>query len=218
MRDVTPTDHNYAAIRLVAKRFAELQGLRYVLAGSIFAISGSAFLLAGAPHGFTGLFVTVVAAMTVIFTGMWLLDRYYIWKFGRVVQPEREKDLWRVAAIAVGTTLANQAFGVGPFTAGFIIAGGFALYIAIRDCPLRSYHVLSSVAAVVALTLTFRTSPAERHLAEAWALAICGTAYIPIGLLDHRLLRSVMRRGDVADPELENTKSGLKSCATEEPQ
>ena len=206
MRDTSCTDRDYTAIRLVAERYTELQGLRLVLIGSVYAVSAAAYVVGAAPSG-VSLLVTVAAALTVIFTGMWWLDRYYISTFGRVVQPARRQDFWRIAVIVVATTLGNQAFGIGPVPVFVMIAGSFALHIAIRDWPLRRHHLLAVVAAAVGICIQFTSPMSSREVAEALGVVICGAAYVPVGLLDHHLLVAVMRVPG---------RAGLKSCATEE--
>ena len=186
-------DQHLRSIRLVTERYRELQGLRLVLVGlALFGCFG-AFALLGAPGGTTGQAVVSVTMIAVSFPGMWLADRYYAGRFGRVVRGERrDRSMWPLVTFTVGSSVLNNWLSVGPLTFAVAFLAPMALWIAIRDWPLRAHHFLAAFAASVALWVVFTTPLAERPLAEALAMVIIGAVSIPVGVLDHRLLTRVM--------------------------
>lgn len=186
-------DQHLRSVRLVTERYRELQGLRLVLGGLAFSSCFGAFALLGAPGGTTGLAVASVSMIAVSLPGMWLADRYYAGRFGRVVhEAGRDWSLWRIATFVVGSSVLNNWLSVGPLTFAVAFIPLMALWIAIRDWPLRAHHLLAAFAAPVALWFVLTTSLADRALAEALAMVVVGAVYIPIGILDHRLLTRVM--------------------------
>jgi hypothetical protein len=181
------------AIQLVTERYAELQGLRMVLLGTAFAGCFGAHAFLGARGGTPGLVLAMGVAFAISLPGMWLLDRYYESRFGRVVRPRQSQGLpWRVMVVAVGSSVLNNWLKLGPTTFVLAIMGPLALWVAIRDWPFRAHHFLAAVAAPSAFWLVFTSPPADRPMAEALAMVLTFAVCVPVGLLDHRLLTTVM--------------------------
>ena len=207
------------AIRLVTKRYRELQGLRVALAGAAFAICFGVHAISGATGGLTGLVVVMGVAVSIMAPGMWFFDRYYAQRFGRVVQPEgSDWTFWRVMVVSVYSSVANNWLGVGPVAIVFTIAAPLALWIAIRDWPWRGYYVFATIATAAALLFACTAAPDIRPLADSLAFVLFGGSYVVVGLLDHRLLTSVMRsaNGEAGLTTSAEATAVKKSCATGE--
>jgi hypothetical protein len=185
-------------IRLVAERYHELQGLRLVLVGCAFVVAFGAYALAGAPHGDWGFVGVLLAAFAGIGPGMWLLNRYYAQNFGRVARPQHSGVTWTIAGVAAASAVVNQVFDTSPGFTGLLVAPPFALWIGIRDWPLRAHHLAAGLVTAAAMALALTAPAADRDVAEAWAFAVFGAAYIPVGFLDHRILRDSCRRSGTA--------------------
>lgn len=192
-------------IRLVTERYNELQGLRLVIAGAMLAATCGGLLIAQARQ--RAVLIAIIVTFAAMLPCQSLLTRYYAARFGRiVVQVSRRNGLWLLAAMAIALALSGKPFGPGQLAGVFLIGAAGASWIAIRDWPLRGYHLLGAVAAAFGASIQLMAVHAQSlPSAQATAFLVFGLAYIPIGFLDHRLLASVMR------PE-----AGLKSCATEE--
>ena len=195
------------AIRFVSERYEQLQGLRLVAIGTAGVTCGSAYTLAGAPGGFTGL-AYVGIAFAMIVAGVHLAGRYYTHHLGRIVRPpEARWTPWVPVAVTLAITIGTNAFHVAPLTVAIAFNAGWALWIAIRDWPFRGYYLLAATACAMTLGLRFSM---HSDRADALAIAAIAAVFIVIGLLDHRLLTSAMgsRRAE----------AGLKPCATERPE
>ena len=186
-------DQRLRSIRLVTERYRDLQGLRMVSVGLAFISCFGTLALLGAPGGTAGLTIAAVAAIALGAPGVWLAERYYVRRFGRVVQDARHDwTTWRVVAFSASSSLLNNWLGVGPMTFALTIVGPLSLWVAIRDWPLRWYYVLSTMVCAGAFWLVIGTAPEGRPMAEALAMILLGIVSIPIGWLDHRLLTAVM--------------------------
>lgn len=197
-------DHQLRAIRLVTERYRELQGLRLVLGGVSLAGCFGAFALMGAPGGAIGQAIVSAVMIGISFPGIWLTDRYYATRFGRVVRREgRDWTPWvSLIGIAFGSSALNTwSLALGPVAFVAVIIPAAALWVSVRDWPLRGYHVFAALAACGALWFVFATPAAERWLAEALAMVVVGAVYIPIGFLDHRLLTTVMPKRDALEDD-----------------
>jgi hypothetical protein len=186
-------EHQLETIRLVTERYRDLQGLRLVIAGAMLASTAGGLLMADARQRavLIALIVTFIAMMPVL----WLVDRYYTAKFGRTVgRPTPIAGWWLLGAMAVSATLTGKPLGPGQMASVFVIGAAAALWIAIRDWPLRAYHLLGCVSVAFGAAIQLLSLQSD-FLPRAQAIAHLGLglAYIPIGLLDHRLLTSVMR-------------------------
>ena len=186
-------DRRLARIRLVTERYNELQGLRRAIAGAMLAATGGGLLIAHA--GRRSVLTALVLTFAAMIPSQWLLSRYYAARFGRiVVPPPRKQGIWLLAAMAIVLAITGYAFDSGQFAGPFMIGVGAALWIAIRDWPLRGYHLLGAVVTGVAAVLQLLAPDSDAMpRAQATSFLLVGLAYIPIGLLDHRLLASVMR-------------------------
>ena len=141
----------------------------------------------------TNLLATFVGVVVVYLPAKWWLDRYYASRFGRTVNSRlRRSRIWMVPAF-VALVISDQVFGMGPVGGGFLIVAAESLWIAMRDWPARGHYLVGCVAAALAVAVQFSPDPTPFGKPEALGVAIIGLSYIPVGLLDHRLLRSVMR-------------------------
>ena len=197
-----------AAIRFVSERYEQLQGLRVVVIGSVFAVSAGAYALAGAPGGDWGLLTTMLIAFGVMAAGVYLAGCYYTVRFGRIVREERSADLWLPVTLSIVMTAGNNVFSLGPLPMPVAFNAGWALWIAIRDWPFRPHYLLGTAACAATLigVLTIPRFRPHRPVDDALAIMFIGLVYVVIGLLDHRLLTSVMRS--------QHAEAGLKPCAT----
>jgi hypothetical protein len=78
-------------------------------------------------------------------------------------------------------------------TPSVVVAGGMLLVVAIRDRPLRAYHL----AAPAAVAIGFAASapfggPIPPNLTLSAIFVVLGSSMVPIGLLDHFLLVKLM--------------------------
>jgi len=184
---------DYTKIRLVAERYRDVRGLRLVVAGSALVAFFGVYVLAGGPGAFAGFVLALACAFGTIAIALQWVDRFYVSRFGRIVHSE-SSDTAVALSIGIGivVTIANQ--WLGTFVLGAVVAAAtMALWVAIRDWPLRWYYLLGVVPAIVASWIRFRLPGLSREMAEAIGLVIIGASFIPIGFLDHRLLTSVMR-------------------------
>ena len=193
-------DQQLANIRLVTTRYRELKGLHVAYAGALWASFG-AVLSAQADVTAMDLLAAFAIVVVAYLPGKWWLDRYYASRFGRiVVSPLRTSKLWVLPACAA-LALANRVFGVGPLAGASLIVSGEALWIAVRDWPARGHYLIGCLAGALAASVQFAPHSAFFGKPQALGIAILGLSYIPLGLLDHWLLTSVMR-SQTEDPEL----------------
>ena len=195
-------------VRLVTERYRDLQGLRVVIAGAMLAATSAGLLIvdAGQRAVLIGLIVTFVAMIPC----MWLVDRYYTAKFGRIVgRVSPIARWWLLGAMTLSAMLTGNAFGPGQLVGLFVICAAAACWVTIRDWPLRVYHLLGFAAVAFGASIQVASLHSDSQpRAQAIAFLALALAYIPVGLLDHRLLTAVMRPRDA--------EAGLKSCATGE--
>ena len=187
-------EHQLETIRLVTERYRDLQGLRLVFAGAMVAATSGGLLIAGAPQ--RAVLIALIATFIAMWPVQWLLDRYYTAKFGRTVRrPSPIAGWWLLGAMAVLATLTGEPFGPGQIMiATFLIAAGAAFWIVVRDWPVRAHHLLGCAALVFGASVQLASLHSDAlPRAQALSFLALGLAYIPVGLLDHRLLASVMR-------------------------
>lgn len=203
-------DQRLKTIRLVTERYTELQGLRLAFPGAILAVTCGALLIAQAQQ--RAVLIAVIVAFSAMLPCQWLLNCYYTARFGRIVRPtSRVAGAWLIGSMAVALILTGEPFGPGQMAATFAIGAAGALWVAVRDWPLRAHHLLGCAAAAGGASIQFVALHSEfLPRAQATAFLIFGLTYIVVGLLDHRLLTSVVGPGD--------REAGLKSCATKKPQ
>jgi hypothetical protein len=179
-----------ARIRLVAKQFDELQGLRHALIGGAFAFAmGGSLIANGWTADDTSLVVSIIVVFTIVVPGMLWLDAYYASTFGRVAPPSGT-ERWFVPAVVV-VLVSLVVFG--PSGGGFFLfLGTRSLWIAIRDWPLRGHHFVSAAAGVVAASVQWTERGQQApDSAMAAGFLLFGVASVVTGCADHRLLASV---------------------------
>jgi hypothetical protein len=187
-------DRRLETIRLVTARYEQLKGLRLVLVGVIFATTFGAVALTDPQIGSATVQLAIVVTLVMFVPCQLLLDRYYRSKFGTIVKPaSRATGVWFGVAIGVTALITDKLTGSGPLTGALIIAVAQGLWIAIRDWPLRAHHLLGCLGAAGGVVIQFTAVHGNLPRAQAIAFLVVGLAYIPVGLLDHRLLTSVMR-------------------------
>ena len=182
-------DQQLDKIRLVAERYSELQGLRIAYAGVVWVAFGAA-LAPQADVTSLEILAMIVGALAIGLPGYWALGRYYANRFGRLVVPPSQSRRWLVPTLAA-VTVTGQ-LGGGPLAGAFLVAAVSSLWTAIRDWPARGYYVVGGITGALAAAVQFASLPGVgSHMALGCGLI--GLGYIPLGLLDHRLLASVMR-------------------------
>ena len=70
-------DHPLERLRLVSRRFAELQGLRVALAGSVFTLVFGTYLMVRPAQGRGGVWIALAIAFGLILPGERVIRRYY---------------------------------------------------------------------------------------------------------------------------------------------
>lgn len=194
-------DQRLRRVRLVTARFSELKGLHVAYAGTLWVTFGIALYAQRDVTAWTLLtgFAGVVAAYL---PGKWWLDRYYRHRFGRiVVSPLRtSRVLWLIPAL-VAIAIGSKVFAVGPLGGACLVVSAESLWVAIRDWPSRGHYLIGGVAAALAGSVQFASHSSFLSFghAEAVGVAIMGLSYIPLGLLDHRLLTSVMQGAEAGE-------------------
>jgi hypothetical protein len=188
-------DERLRTVRLVSERYAGLQGLRLVVIGAAYAVVFGVVLILGPVTATSTLMIAIAIMFAIVLPSQWLLTRYYESRFGRIVPPfSGDHGLWISVGTALAVTITDKMTGAGALAGGGAIAAGAALWIVIRDWPLRSYHLLGGAACAVGVSLQFLAANSTAlPRAQATAFVIVGLAYILVGVLDHRLLTSVLR-------------------------
>ena len=202
-------DQQLRNVQLVTERYRDLQGLRVAIAGAMLAAVCGVMLLAAPQASQRMVLRTIIVTFLAMFPLQWALDRYYEARFGRIVvgPVSRIAGLWLIAAMILTGIVTGSAFGPAQIAVTFAIAAAAALFIAIRDWPRRGYHLVGAAATAYGAAIQFAAlSSPTLPRTQLIAFLVLGLTYVPIGLLDHRLLASVMR----AQPD----EAGLKACAT----
>lgn len=174
-------------IRLLTRRFHELHGLRVALAGAVYTIVCGTYLIAGEPTE-TGVLIAIAVASLVMLPGERWLARYYATTFGRQVSTLRHH---RTMAIFFVCGLLSP--WLEPLRMSAAIVGAVSLWVAVRDWPWRAYYLGPAAAMAVAFTahvLGGRTIDPGVLLATTFLLM--GMSFVPVGVLDHRLLVRLM--------------------------
>ena len=186
-------DHPLERLRLVSQRFAELQGLRVALAGSVFTLVFGTYLMVRPAQGRGGVWIALAIAFALMLPGERVIRRYYARTFGRVSPNDSHSAFVRAGAIGVGLVVLD-VFGVPLPASVFLISAAGALWTGFRDWPFRGYHLGAAAACLCAFPLqTIPEAGIEPDLAAAAGFLVIGIVYVPIGFLDHRLLVSAMR-------------------------
>jgi hypothetical protein len=185
-------------IRLIAERFGELQGLRLALAGSVLTFVFGTYLIAEPPNGGASIWIAMVGSFAVFGLAERWVSRYYKLTYGRLLS---KRAAWKYSGFAAGIAIAIGLFamdkmsGIPPPASALIFGAPAAMWIVIRDWPLRRYHFASAVACSCAVLLQKTPQAAAApDMAVATGFLLVGIVYVPIGFLDHRLLASAMKR------------------------
>lgn len=185
-------DPRLQAIRLVTERYSQLQGLRVAYAGLLWTCFG-AVLTTQADVTPLELLTAFLGIVVLYLPGNRMLDRYYTSRFGRIVVPRSSTSKARIVLALAAIAMSSKLFGFYPLAGAFLVVAAESLWTAIRDWPTRGHHVVGGIAGTLAASVQL-TLPPGLGPGLALGCAIIGLAYIPIGLLDHRLLVSVMCR------------------------
>lgn len=176
-----------ARIRLLSRRFVELRGLRVAFAGMIYTVVFGSYLVADEPTE-AGILIAILMSVLLLLPVERWLSRHYDSIFGRQVPHPRDRRSL-ISFIVVFSTL-NAA--LDPLPSSVVIVGGYSLWIAIRDWPLRRYYI-GATAAVAIAGAAYVTGTTNPDVALAMSLLASGVAFVPIGFLDHHLLVTLVR-------------------------
>lgn len=197
--------HDVKKAQLVTERYWELQGLRGALIGTGYVLGASAAILlpavspgVGTDEEIWSLPVALGLAFLVIIPGMAWLDRFYERTFGRLKPTKRARrfGLIIVPALLMPGMVAAPHFGQRGYVSFFIGWTVVGIWIAIRDWPFRTHHLLDVVAGILGAVVVWRVSAEEPEgLGLLWGLFVIGTAAIVTGFRDHQLLAATLRGG-----------------------
>ena len=176
-------------IRLLARHFNDVQGLRHVLVGVCLAVVGSAYLLM--PDDSVGIGVLVLAAFAGTAAGIKGLDRYYAREFGRVPASGRRGYLFG-AAIGLSSVIDQHAPGLP--SAIFALTAVWRLWI-VWDCwPFRKYQVVTALAAIYVSVTHIGVPATPPFVWLAQGLLVMSWTLVATGIADHLLLTRLMQR------------------------
>lgn len=193
-------------VRLVSRRFTELQGLAVAAAGMLFVLVFGVYLVA-APAPGRGIWIALAIAFLLAVPLTHLSRRYYAATLGRVSPNAFRLSLVQVVAMALAMGVLDRVLSVPAPANALPIAAAGALWIAIRDWPFRFYHLAGCLAALGAFALQIMPNTGlSADVALAAGFGVVGLVYVPIGLLDHRLLVSSMRTHAGAVPHTTGRK------------
>ena len=201
-------DPQLARVRFLSSRFAELQGLRVAAAGATLAMVFGSYLMSGNPTH-TGGMICLVVSFLLIVPGQWWAHRYYATTVGRQVASKRSRLPMLVFLFVytlVGTFLDRQfpEIPAGAPTAGVVVL--MSLFVAVRDWPWRMHY--AAVAAAVATAFSVNVigvGGIDRGMTLTMTFFVTGVAFVPAGLLDHRLLMRL----------IEESRRGLQTAPSE---
>jgi hypothetical protein len=191
-------------IRLLSRRFHELQGLRVAFAGAMLAlVIGGYFALAPEPSN-NGAIAALGVWFVLTVPGVLSLNRYYATRFGRqVVSPPRNSWrlvlLWFICGfVAPFLNASFPAIPAGGPTLGVVAVA--SVWLSIRDWPWRAYYLLATAAVSIGF---IASAPISGVLAPNLTLVVMfllvGASMVAIGLLDHLLLVKLMREAREPD-------------------
>lgn len=182
-------------LRLIVRRFEELQGFRMALVGVVWSVVFGVAAIVGRSDRSLGdwtVVLLILSTLAPISLGMWWLDRYYLKTFGRA--PKARPARWRPehgAALVVVVITIGQQMGVGLMTV-FLYQGMSSVWIVWRDRPYRLHHVIGAVAGFAAAATALASGAPGRDDVTIAGLCLLGVGLTATGLLDHRLLASRM--------------------------
>ena len=186
-------------IRLLSRRFHELQGLRVALAGaSLTVVVGGYATLAPDPTN-NGAIAAVLLSFLLIVPGVLSLNRYYAAKFGRQVMSPRPHHPVRLALIGTAymvlAGILNARFPEIPAGAPTLATVGLAsIWLAVRDWPWRAYYLLATMAVAIGFVASAPiTGVLAPNMTIAVIMLLLGASMVAIGLLAHMLLVKLMK-------------------------
>lgn len=192
------TEERLERIRLLSRRFHELQGLRVALAGAMLALVVGGYLTLAPEPSNNGAIAAMGLSFVLIVPGVFSLNRYYATRFGRqVVSPPRHPGrlLFIWSAYMVVAWILHARYPEIPAGAPTLSVVAFAsIWLAIRDWPWRAYYLLATVAVSIGF---IASAPITGALAPNMTVGVLflllGASMVPIGLLDHLLLVKLMK-------------------------
>ena len=197
-------DHDrLARIRLLTARFYELQGLRVAFAGAIMASVMAGYLIAATPTS-SGALIAMLTSFGLMIPGEWWLHRYYARTFGRQVSKPRNRVpviAFVLIYFAVGVYLDRRfpEIPAGAPTAATVMLA--SVWVAIRDWRWRAHYLCAPVAVITTFGANvFGAEVVDPGMTLATTLLAMGLSFVPIGLLDHRLLVKLLH--EVRDMEV----------------
>ena len=192
-------------IRLLSSRFRELQGLRLAWFGATIALVLGSYVAVESEPTPMGVGGALLASSFIVMAGTARLKRYYDATFGRQ-QPSPPARLQTVGLLVTFSCLAGW---LAPLGATAAIVGIGSLWVVIRDWPWRAYYLAATAAVVVSVIASVSTG-ASFATGQAMALTyiLFGVSFVPIGLLDHRLLVKLMDEARAPEVAAAASRSG----------
>ena len=188
-----------ARIRLVTRRYRELQGLHgfatmAVLIGSFWAQPYLRLLGQLGKWEATAAFVLMAVPWMSIAAAHALLSQYYARRFGHVaVDPGlasyRDQIAWAVL-LGAGAWLDLARVPSTPPIAALAAGAGIALHITVRDWPFRAYHIAVAAVCAVGAVLIAAGVVVVRNADELLQrpISLMLAAQLIASALDHHLL------------------------------
>jgi len=198
-----------ARIRLVTRRYDDMQGLVRGSMGVGFIVGAGVFVLV---PGDLAIYVSVLVFLSLALPGARLAEKYYADRFGRVAQPaESRRPRPTVIGLIFGlilglTTIAAKIAGPGYPINIFLMCASFLGWQLVRDWPLRKYLIIDVCAASMASALFVGQTPPGTDEYFVMCFAITGAAAMITGWLDHRfLVRTLPGVQDRQEPQYADT-------------
>jgi hypothetical protein len=175
-------------VRLLARHFNDLQGIRFVLVGLVGVCACSGYLSTG--NAFVAL-ALLGAAFPVIMFGMIGLDRFYARRFGRV-RGGANSALVIVAALTSLSVVDSHLMGLP--SACWALWSLWPAWI-VWDCwPLRRYHLFTVAGALYVSFTHVRVPSISEDVWLAQGMLILSWTFVATGLADHLLLVHLTQR------------------------
>jgi hypothetical protein len=193
-----------ARIRLISRRFNQLQGLRLVVFGLAFGLPFGAHLALGTPSE-DSLYIAFGVAFVLMVLGMIWADRFYSQAFGRVHQTRPDGTRLGFAfGIGFAVLMLLERYFIGEKTMVSVFVVNVAVFAssAVREWPWMRHHLFGAATGVLAIVLQLTTDNAA-NLPDAIAagFVLQGAVCIPLGFMDHQLLSASMRAAHEAPDE-----------------
>jgi hypothetical protein len=191
-------------IRLLSRRFRELQGLRVALAGAAMAFVFGGYVLTTPEPTYDGAIGALLAWFVIVIPCVWSMNRYYAARFGRQVPRPRKLGPILIVGFAyslVGTVLNAWIEGIPTGTPTLAIVAFCSVWLAIRDWPWRAYYLAPTVAVAIGFAAS---APISGILAPNMTLPtifiLLGVSMVPVGILDHLLLVRLVKEARELQP------------------